>query len=409
MKKLLLLILVILIGVISFAFWRISATESALKNSIQSISIKENKASVDAVSIHLLGNSTHFSNLEIPYDSTSSVSFSSLDIKIGWFNLLRFIVFDSQKALSQSDSFSLDFEEFFLSHDGAKFQLAAKGKAVTTSTFFEMIKAFQTNKMPTTSWSSSLELVDVSSWQANTKSNLRETSVPLFDTVSLRIGFQAGLSVADISILGKSSTSAEMHFMGKAFYSPLSSLNKPDKTTLDLIYNGEIPSEIPIPGLHKSWFKTGNSSIQTSATFTKNELTKLDAQVKAKDILWQAPPTWPPHLAPAYFIFGSNPSPTPIDSLSLNISSDDKTLFFNLVGAILTIDGKIIAKKQLSNDDFAFEKSDVLIHFKTMEAANLAHSLQVMTGFINRKKPVSNNVNLQITGTLKSPKLTVLN
>lgn len=410
-KKLLLFLIVLLLGLISFAYLRISATEKVIKKSIQSISIKGNLASVDEVSIHLLANSTHFSQLEIPYDSTSSIALRSLNIQIGWLNMLRFIVFDSKKALNQSDSFYLDFEELILNQDGSKFELAAKGKAVSTGSFFDMIKAYQANKMPTTSWNSNLELFDVTSWQANTKSNLRETAVPLFDIVTIKAGFQSGLSVADISILGKSSSSAEMHFTAKALYSPLSNLSKPDKTTIELTYNGEIPSEIPIPGLQKSWFKTGFSSIQSSATFMKNEITELDAQFLAKEIQWQAPPTWPPNLAPLYFIFGANPSLTQIDSLGFELAFDNKKINlnnFSLSGSILTIDGNANAQKLKPNEDYTFLNADAWIHFKTLEAAKLAHSLQVMTGFINPKKAVRNNVHFQVKGTLKQPILTVL-
>ena len=412
MKKTASIVIILLALTLALVEWRVAASEESIKQAINSIQVKGIQASVDQVHISPLSANARLLRLKAPIDSLQTIQVADLSVDIGFMNMLRFMFLNPKNAVSNSDSYLIEFDGFVLSTPALNLPIARSGEVKTNGAILSVIQQVLKNELPKSDFLITATLKDVNTWQENSTSNTRKTAAPLFDKLELSASYNSGLTFASISVLGTSNTNAGMHIKSKHYYTRISKPLIPERSEISFTYTGIIPSEIPIPSLPKSWFKASDSNISLDLKLERNTLVDMTSLATIRGVEWQAPSTWPPALAPAYFVFGSNPKTTPIDSIqySITMTDVDWKSMISVYTPQLSISSDIYAPKMPnSSDNYRFDAASIDIHFKTLEMAKMAQNLQVMMGYKQPSNQVDNKIRLRLRGTLKSPALTVLN
>ena len=134
--------------------------------------------------------------------------------------------------------------------------------------------------------------------------------------------------------------------------------------------------------------------------------------LSSSNFVWQPPSKWPGNLAPLYFVYGSRPKSTKLDSVSIKMNVNDLAVdvqHFYLDGDVLKLNSEINATRSKSNQPYTFKNpSFVDVKFKTNESAQLAQLFATMSGYANGKK-IGNRTKIQLRGTSQKPEIKFLN
>ncbi|TNE68888.1 hypothetical protein EP331_14830 [bacterium] len=398
----------VFVALFLLVFWRISANETALEESINHFTVKGNRGQVSEVSISLLNGSTTFSKLSIPIDSLSSVKASRLDVFIGRMNMLRLALFNPVSVFQSGEALRAVLENPVYVSTDVNYPFAEYITLSSAGDITDAVRSYISNKPMNQDWKIQAEFIGVSAWKDQSNSKDRSLAVPVFDRVDVSVSYQNGLKVLSSEISAISSTENQALVQAQFFYDGKSSIKQPIKSNLTIDYNGSFPAKFPIPGLEKSTLSSTYAKINGTIETKGLLVSQSDIRFYTRGLSWTPPSKWPQSLTPAYFIFGANPKPVSIDSLRFNLKLTDKLLQlddFRFFGSIMQISSDIYAPALPNSNHYLFEAASAEVYFKTPESAQLAQMLIKYSG--NQLLHIKNNrLRIRLRGTSDKPAFT---
>jgi len=413
MKKLLLGIFSFVLLISVFGYWRITKLETVIEEQITKLSTSpENKGYVESVHVSFLFGQTILNKPSFPINAEKSIQFNRIELHYSR-TIIFTLLFNPKKLLSDTNDF-LEFraDEPVLKTGKKSIPLAAFASIRTRGALFSALQAAQSNRLPQRALNIDVELTSIYAWQSNIGTDAREISVPFLEKLHFSVVFLGGLPVFYVSLTGTTPTFTDASAKASIIYPVNGLLTKPNTLKANLNFSGKLPFEFPIFGLENSWFTAENIDLKSSVHFEKNTLEELVFNLSSSNFVWQPPSKWPGNLAPLYFVYGSSPKSTKLDSVSIKMNVNDLAIdvqHFYLDGDVLKLNSEINATRSKANQPYTFKNpSFVDVKFKTNESAQLAQLFATMSGYANGKK-IGNRTKIQLRGTSQKPEITFLN
>lgn len=396
-----------------FFYWRISKLETVIEEQINSFSIsEENVGQVESVYVSFLFGKTILTKPKFPITPEKAILFSKIELHYS--RLIIFTLLFSPKNFLSNTTDQVEFQadEPVLKTEKTSIPLAAFASIRSKGALFSAFKAAQSNSLPQRDLNIDVELTSIYAWKSNTGTNEREISVPFLEKLHFSLVFLGGIPVFEVSITGTTPTFTDFSAKSTCIYLVNGLLNQPNTLTANLNFSGKLPFEFPIFGLENSWFTAEHIDLKSSIHLEKNNIEELAFKLNSSNFVWQPPSKWPGNLAPLYFVYGSSPKSTKLDSVSIKMNVNDLAIdvkHFYLDGDVLKLESEINATRINANQPFTFNNpSFIEVKFKTTESAQLAQLFANMSGYANGKK-IGNRTKIQLRGTSQKPEIKFLN
>jgi len=343
-----------------------------------------------------------------PITEEKSILFNRIELHYSR-TIIFTLLFSPKNLLSDSN----DFFEFYVDEPVLKsgkksIPLAAFASVRSKGALFSALQAAQSNRLPQRALNIDIELTSIYAWKSNLGTNEREISVPFLEKLHFSAIFMGGLPVFEVSLTGTTPTFTDLSAKSTIIYPVNGLLTKPNTLKGNLIFSGKLPFEFPIFGLENSWFTAENIDLKSSVLFEKNSLEEFMFELNSSNFVWQPPSKWPGNLAPLYFIYGSNPKSTKLDSVAIKMKVNELGVdvkHFYIDGDVLKLSSEINATRNNVNLPYTFKNpSFVDVKFKTNESAQLAQLFATMSGYANGKK-IGNRTKIQLRGTSQKPEI----